>query len=251
MGNTGFERAVKARQAALHRAVGEELRRVRLDAGVSIRAVSQAAGLDPSHLARIEHGEREPSLDALAAIATALGHDASIRLFPSTGPWVRDHLQTRMIEGLLDIAHPRWIARLEVGVYRPVHGIIDLVLQDRAAADVVAAEAHSGLHAVEHQLRWAGQKADALPSARGWPWAGGTVEPRIGRLLLLRSTAATRSLAADLPHLFRAAYPVPSSDAWDAIVGDATPWPGAAILWVDVHGARTRILRGSPRGVPR
>lgn len=250
MGNTDFERAVKARQAALRRAVGEELRRVRLDAGVSIRAVSQAAGLDPSHLARIEHGGREPSLDALAAIATALGHDASIRLFPSTGPRVRDHLQTRMLEGLLDIAHPRWIPRLEVGVYRPVHGIIDLVLQDRAAADVVAAEAHSGLHAVEHQLRWAGLKADALPSARGWPWVDRPEEPRIGRLLLLRSTTATRSLAADLPQLFRSACPVDSGDAWDAITGDATPWPGAAILWVDVHGARTRVLRGRPRGVP-
>jgi Helix-turn-helix. len=249
MGITNFRRAVTERQNAVHRAVADELRRVRLDAGLSMRSVSSAAGLHPSHLVRIEVGEREPSLDALVALATALGHDVSIRLFPSTGPRVRDHLQTRMIEALLEVLHPRWHARLEVSVYRPARGVIDVVLHDAAANEVVAGEGHSGLRTVEHQLRWAGQKADSLPSARGWPWAD-TVEPRrIGRLLLLRSTAATRALATELPHLFRAAYPAPSRDAWDSLTTAGVPWPGAAILWVDVHGERTRILQGAPRGV--
>ena len=144
---------------------------MREDQGLSLRAVSRAAGYHHSHLSRIETGERDGSLDALAAFAAMMGHEVSVRLFPGTGPRVRDHLQVRMIEALLASLHPRWHARLEVAVYRPVRGVIDVVLQDRETSDLVAGESHSVLATVERQVRWAGQKADSLPSAAGWPWA--------------------------------------------------------------------------------
>jgi transcriptional regulator with XRE-family HTH domain len=249
MGSTEMERTIQARQRALRQAVGDELHRARRDVGVSRRSVSLAAGLDPSHLPRIERAEREPSLDSLVALATALGHDVSIRLFPSTGPRVHDRLQTLMIEALLEMLHPRWRSRLEVPVYRPVRGVIDVVLQDPAANDVVAGEAHSRLDTVEQQLRWATQKADALPSARGWPWSSAIDPPRIGRLLLLRSSSATRDLVSTLPASFRSAYPGASRDAYAALTFASAPWPGAAILWVDIQGVRTRVLQGAPRGV--
>ena len=95
-----------------------------------------------------------------------------------------------MIEALLTALHPRWTPHLEVAVYRPVRGVIDVVLQDRDTLDLVAGEAHSLLHTVEGQLRWAGQKADSLASATGWPWADAVETPRTGRLLLLRSCSA-------------------------------------------------------------
>ncbi len=81
------------------------------DQGLSARAVSGAAGYHHSHLPRIETGERDGSLDALAALAAAMGHEVSVRLFPTDGPRVRDHLQVRMIEALLASLHPRWHAR--------------------------------------------------------------------------------------------------------------------------------------------
>jgi transcriptional regulator with XRE-family HTH domain len=247
MGETQLQRRIRQHQRDVRAAVGEELRHVRLDANVSIRRLGQAIGVDPSHLARAEAGDRTLSLDALAAAAAGLGHDVSIRLFPANGPRVRDHLQVRMIEALLASLHARWIARLEVAVYRPVRGVIDLVLQDRERGDLVAGEGHSALHAVERQLRWAGQKADALPSATGWPWVDRPEPPAIGRLLILRSTAAMRELVATAPRTFEAAYPARTRDAVEALTGGTRPWPGDAIVWVAVDGSRTRLLPGPPR----
>jgi transcriptional regulator with XRE-family HTH domain len=225
------------------------VRRVRLDGNVSLRRLGQAIGVDPSHLARAETGDRSLSLDALAAAAAGLGHDVSVRLFPAIGPRVRDHLQVRMVEALLESLHPRWIARLEVAVHRPVRGVIDVVLQDRVRGDLVAAEVHSALHAVEQQLRWAGQKADALPSATGWPWIDRPEPPAISRLLILRSSVAMRGLVAAVPRTFAAAYPATTRAAIEALTGGTDPWPGDAVVWVNVDGAATRLLAGPPRGV--
>jgi hypothetical protein len=175
-----------------------------------------------------------------------MGHVVSVRLFPSTGPRVRDHLQVRMIEALLAVLHPRWHARLEVPVYRPARGVIDVLLHDAEQGDIVAGEGHSVLSAVERQLRWAALKCDSLPSADGWPF-GQPVEPRATRLLLLRSCAEMHDLVRALPATFRAAYPSDSRAAVDALTGSTTTWLGSAIVWADIRGAATRILEGPPR----
>ncbi len=248
MGETELRRSIHRRQRDVRLAVASELQRVRQDENISLRRLGDTVGIDPGHLSRVESGARAASLDALVAAAAGLGHDVSVRLFPATGPRVRDHVQARMIEAVLDALHPRWIARLEVAVYRPVRGVIDLVLQDRETGDLVAAEAHSALHAVERQLRWAGQKADALPSARGWPWSDRSEPPRIGRLLILRSCRALRELAATVPQTFATAYPASTAAAAKALTAGTTAWPGDAIMWVRLDGAATRLLHGSPRG---
>ena len=249
MGETSLQRDIRGRQRSVRVAVAAELERVRRDENVSLRRLGKAVGVDPSHLARVVTGDRSPSLDAIVAAATGLGHDVSIRLFPTTRPPVRDHIQARMIEALLEALHPRWVARLEVAVYQPVRGVIDVVLQDRASGDIVAAEAHSALHAVERQLRWAGQKADALPSARGWPWSDRPEPPRIGHLLILRSSRAMRDLVATVPRTFATAYPARTSAATDALTSGSAPWPGDAIVWIQVDGAATRLMDGPPRGI--
>jgi len=249
MGSTLLERTIAERQRLLQQAIAGELHRVRLDEGLSLRQVAGAAGLHHSHLPRIEAGKRQASLDTLVALATAMGHDVSIRLYPGSGPRVRDHIQVRMIEALLASLHPRWVARLEVAVYTPVRGVIDVVLQDREQGDLVAGEGHSALNSVERQLRWAGQKADALESARGWPWSDRQDRPAVGRLLLLRSTAAMRSLVQAVPMTFGTAYPARTADAVEALTSAGRRWPGHAIVWVQVDGAATRLLAGSPRGV--
>lgn len=132
---------------------------------------------------------------------------------------------------------------------KPARGVIDVVLTHRRTSDVVATEIQGQLSRVEQQLRWAGQKADSLPSAADWPWTDGP--PRISRLLVLRSTATNRALVRDLPHLFRAAYPVPEADAWQALISRDVPWSGDTLLWAEVAGGRARILDGAPRGSGR
>lgn len=248
MARSELERVIDERVRRFRRATGEQLRELRLEAGLSIRGVATAAGIHPSHLLRIEREERLPSMQALVALAAVLGCEPSLRLFPAAGPRIRDHVQARMIEALLAILHAAWIARLEVAVFRPVRGVIDVVLQHRETHELVAGEGHSQLRAVEHQLRRAAEKADALPSARGWPWADTVASPPVSRLLLLRNTASSRDLVRTLPTTFAAAYPSRGRDAFDALTGGG-PWPGPAVLWVNVDGARTRVLPGLPRGL--
>jgi hypothetical protein len=217
VGETRLQRHIREQQAAQRRSLAQEVARTLEVEGLSLRA---------------------------------LGYDVSVRLFESTGPRVRDHIQARMLEALLAVLHARWLARLEVAVYRPVRGVIDLMLQDRETRDLVAGEAHGELRTVERQLRWAGQKADALPSAAGWPWSDAPAAPRTGRLPLLRSSAANHGLVATLPDLLRAAYPAPTEDAVAALRAGDRAWLGAATVWVDVDGARSRVLNGVPRAIP-
>lgn len=247
MGETAIEQRIRDQQRALRRALAKELRRVLDTEGVSLRALGAAIGVEPSHLSRVLGETRAISHDTLVAVATGLGYDVSIRLFESDGPRVRDRIQVQMIEALLAALHPRWMALLEVAVYRPVRGVIDVVLQDRETSDLVAGEGHGELRSVEQQLRWAGQKADALPSATGYPWADGPVPPPAGRLLLLRSCAANHRLVSSLPATFRAAYPDSTEAAVAALRQGNRPWPGAAILWVNVDGAETRLMGSVPR----
>ncbi|HEY5628019.1 MAG TPA: helix-turn-helix transcriptional regulator [Candidatus Limnocylindrales bacterium] len=200
-------------------------------------------------LSRIEAGTDTPTVATLVAIATALGMEPSIKLFPATGPRVHDRVSAPITDALLGVAHPRWSRRLEVAVTRPDRGVIDVVLTDADAGDVVATEIQGQLRRVEQQLRWAGQKADSLPSASGWPW--GVRRPTIARLLVLRSTAETRALVRSLPELFRAAYPVSEEDAWRALTSAGGRWPGNAMLWAEATGRSARILDGPPRASGR
>ena len=81
---------------------------MRLDAGLSQRRLAAMASIDHGFLSLIERGLREPSLAVLVAIATALGGDVSLRLFPGTGPRLRDPIQARITEALVRILDARW-----------------------------------------------------------------------------------------------------------------------------------------------
>jgi hypothetical protein len=152
-----------------------------------------------------------------------------------------------MVRALLEVLDDHWRPRLEVPVYRPVRGVIDLVLEDARGGSVVAGEAHSELRRLEQQLRWSRAKADALGMARSA--SGGDETPTtVGRLLLLRSTARTRATVAQYGDLVAAAYPARSMDAYAALTGDA-PWPGDALLWCRVEDGHATVLERPPRGI--
>ena len=223
------------RSRALRLRVGTEIRGLRDDAGLSLRRLATAAGIDDAYLGQIERGEREPSLTVLVAIATALGGDASVRLYPGTGPRLRDPIQSRIVEAIIRQADPRWIRRVEVVVHRPVRGVIDLVLHDLTESTWIAFEIHSELRRLEQQLRWANEKAAALPSSEVWA-SGTTIQPTIHRVLVLRRTRANRAIATRFAATIAAAYPALPGDAHRALTRPALPWPGSAFLWASVTG---------------
>lgn len=215
---------------------------MREDAGISQARLAAAAGISPSHLCEIERGSVEASLEVMAALCEALGGRLRLRIEPGMGPAIRDHLQAAMVEALLQAIHPRWARFPEVAVRRPVRGFIDLVLADREANLLVAVEVHSQLRRLEQQLRWANEKAEAL---RGLPelaprGALGAV-PTISRLLVLRSTRATRGVADAHQYLLSSAYPAGQREVMASLAGDA-PWPAAGIIWMVIEDGQARVI---------
>lgn len=247
MGETRLQRDAAWRAIEIRRAVGRSIRQLREDAGLSLSAVASAAGIDRTFLRRLELGERGASVRTLATVLAVLGADLSIKGFPTTGPRIHDRFQAPMVEGLLRVLHRRWVRTPEVPVLRPARGVIDLVIADPAEPVVVGAEFQSELRRLEQQVRWHREKESSLPSADLWS----RVDPATttSRLLVLRSTAATRELARTYEATLGAAYPARTPDVTAALTGPGRRWPGPGIAWMRVEGARAELLDGPPRGV--
>jgi len=233
-------RELARRRRDLRHWVGRQIREARIDAGVRPGELAACAGITRGYLWKIEAGEARPSLDILAGLGGCLGSELSVRLFPGAGPRLRDRFQAPMIEGLLRLIHPNWKSRPEVPV-PAARGVIDLVLTRGSDRCTVACECHSELRRLELALRRASEKAEAL----GPQFEGG---PAPSRLLLLRSTEATRDLARAYEATLAASFPARTTEAIAALRTDA-PWPGPAIVWARVAAGRAEILDGPPRGV--
>ena len=246
MSATRIQLAASRRATDVTRSLAEDLRRLREDAGVSQRALARAAGIDQSLISRLEAGLVRPSLDTCSSLATALGVDVSLRLFPNSGPAIRDRHQARIVEAVVAMAGRNWESSPEIGVRQPVRGWIDLVLVDRGAGLVVAVEVQSNIARLEQLLRWAGAKADALPSARSWPFGmRAEAPPDISRALIVRSTAGNRAVAASFDATLRASCP---GDRWQAIASlkGRAVWPGAAVLWATTSDDGRTVLHAEP-----
>ena len=240
-----IDRQVQARLRRTERTIGEDLERLRIDAAATKADVARVAGLDRSFYGRMESGRAHPSLESLLAAAAATGADVSVRLYSGRGPRLTDRHAARMIEAMLRELAPVWRPHLEVGVTRPVRGFIDAVFERRDEPLFVVAEFESALPRLEQQIRWAGEKAAAIGSS---DLVGPGPIPAVSRLLVLRSTEATRSVAREFETTLRTAYPAISREAV-ASLRTGSPWPGNAIVWVRIEGGRVEIIDGPPRGV--
>ena len=240
-----ISRAIQRRLRELTRSIGADVRQIRSEVGASQGIVAREAGIDRSHLTRIESGLAHPSLESLIAIATAMGADVSVRLYPGRGPKLADRHSARMIERTLRDLAPVWRPHLEVHVIRPVRAYIDVVFERRDTPLLVATEYESILPRLEQQIRWASEKAAAIASS---DLVGSGPVPEVSRLLVLRSTERTRDLARTFESIMRSAYPARTRDAVDALRTGA-PWPGASIVWIRIDGDRVELLDGPPRGV--
>lgn len=250
---TSLQTDVGRRASSARRAIGEQVLRLRSDAGISQSRLGRAAGVDQGYVSRLEAGLVEPSIAVMVAIGDVLGADLSIRLYPTTGPRIPDDSQAAMAQTLISAAHPRWKRLVEVAVRRPARGSIDIVFADPETGEIVATEIQSDLRRLEQQVRWAADKAGSLPSSDVWPFISGGFNPGlhspgIQRLLVLRSTVRTRSLARRFEAVLQAAYPARTAEVVEAIVGD-TPWPGHGIAWCRVERGVATLLTGPPRGV--
>ena len=233
------------RAVAVARTLADDLRRLREDAGVSQRALARASGIDQSVISRAEAGLESPGIQTYALLAAALGADLSARLYPNAGPAIRDRHQARIIEALVQGLHARSRVWPEVGVRQPVRGWIDAVLVDADPRLAVATEVESSLSRLEQAIRWSTAKAEALDSSRAWPFGISGERPMVDRLLVVRSTRATRDVAATFAATLHAAYP---GDPWQALAAlrGPTRWPGPTLLWAVERRSGTVVLVAEP-----
>ena len=243
-----IERDAPRHAVEARRAFGQEVRRLREDGGISQQRLAEAIGISQSYLSRIEAGRVKPTAETQAAIAIALGAQLEMRLRVGTGSPIRDHIQARIVETLLRVAHPRWGRLVEVPVHRPVRGSIDVVLYDPTAGIVIATEVQSQIRRLEQQLRWSNEKARAILPSGAIPQAGAAT-PDVSQLLVIRSTRTNREIVATYASTIRTAFPASAELAHRAITTNEGTWPGAALLWATVEGSTVRILDGPPRGL--
>lgn len=221
--------------------ISDELLRLRLDAGISLRELSDATGIDIAHLSRIGRGLAQPSLEVLERITVALGADLSMRFYTDAGPRIHDRYQAPMIEALLVPLDRIWTPRLEVVVPGNRRGVADIVLIHRTDRRLVVGEVQSQFRRIEHQLRWMAEKAAAFASAAG-------NGQQVSRLLVVRSTEATRDVARRYAATLSTAYPARSIDVVDSLTSGA-PWPGDGIAWMRLERGVAELLPRPPRGV--
>lgn len=233
------ERAAVRTARTTRARLAEDLDRLCDDAGMSHAALARGSGVSASFLARILAGTAYPSIETYARLAAALGADLSSRLYPNTGPHLRDRLSVPILETLLESLHPRWHAFTEVRVRRPGRGWIDVVLHEDREGVVVAGEVQSTLNRIEQLIRWSGEKAASLPSWERWPHLSSP--PAISRLLIVRWTRATRDAGRAAQRQLRLAYPAHPDDAIAALTG-TTAWPGPAVVWARAEGGGVRLV---------
>jgi len=215
----------------------DALRQLIADSGVSQRLLADVSGVSQGYISDLLAGTERPTIEAYHRLAAALGADLALRLYPNTGPDLRDRWQARMLEEVIRVHHPRWEPHLEVNVMRPARGSIDLLLHEGRARLAVATELQSELRRLEQLIRWQAAKAESLPTWPGWARLGD--EPAISRLMIVRRTRATRAAATEFAGQLRVAYPAHPDDAVAALTGSGL-WPGPALAWmvVDARGAR-------------
>ncbi len=239
MGETILESLDPRARASRADRSARSCKRVRLEAGLSIRELGAGDRVDPGHL-RGRAWHSGDSAGRTRRRGCSVGHDASVRCFPSSGPRVRDHHQVRMIEALLGMPIRAGSARLEVPVYRPVHGVIDVVLDDARRPAVIVRRGPQ--RAARRSMRRSAGRARRRTRSRR-PTAGrGAIgrDPERSRLLLLRDTAANARHSCGS-----------AADVRVGVSGLVPPRPSrrssgtrsmagrSAIVWVHIDGSRT------------
>ena len=139
---------------------GEELREIRLRAGVSQSAVAQTIDVSRSVICRIEQGDPNVSARIRARVAAALGAEFRIAVYPSNAPLIHDAAHARLVEAVLRRCHPTWRATVEAPVPGPGRRSTDIRLDRRN--DVVLMEVETRIGAFEAILREVAEKRRAV-----------------------------------------------------------------------------------------
>jgi transcriptional regulator with XRE-family HTH domain len=212
---------------------GEEVREIRLRAGLSQAALARAIGVARSVICQMEQGDPNVSARIRARAVAALGADFRIAVFPSGAPLIHDAAHARIVEAILRRCHPSWHPTLEAPVPGPGRRSTDIRLV--RGDDVVLMEVETHVRALEAIIREGSDKRSAQASV-----ADGR---RIHVVLVLPPTRHHRALVSAHPSIIAAAYPAADPELAGALALPDREWPGDGILWAPESTTRTKDTR--------
>jgi len=206
----------------------EELRALRLRAGLSQAAVARNIGVARSLVSRLERGDPGIALRTRFRIATVLGADLRLAAFAGSGLLIRDSVQAGIIEGLLATAATTWRPTVEASIPGPGRRSVDLRLD--GPSDIVLIEVETRIGSLEEIIRELHSKRQAL--AEEQQAEGGPTRRPIHVVLALPATRHHQLIVAAHPKTISTAFPIPSRALARALATGTSPWPGDGILWI-------------------
>jgi len=196
----------RSRASELTRRFGAELRRARTAAGLTQVQLARLAGVSQSVVSRAERADRRIEWSTACALASATGHELSLRLYPADGVRLRDRGQVDAVQAILTDAHPSWQPTIEQPVGRYDRRAADLVL--RGPHETIHIEVERALVDLQAQLRAAQLKRSALVEQFGHA---------VRLVIAVPGTRRSRRLVDDLLPTFSRALPAGSRAVWASI----------------------------------
>jgi transcriptional regulator with XRE-family HTH domain len=202
------------------RAAGEEFKRARTGSGLSQLAVAEAVGISRPTYGRLERGIASGvPVERIAAIASVLGLEASLRLFPNGDP-IHDRAHVALLERLHARCHRSLVWRTEVPL--PVAG-------DLRAWDALI----RGTHPVTANQWRVGVEAETRPNDVQALDRRLALKERDGgadwTILLLLASRHNRSLLAAHGSVIRTRFPLEGRRALE-LLGAGAPLGSNALI---------------------
>jgi transcriptional regulator with XRE-family HTH domain len=210
---------------------GEEIREIRLRAGVSQAALARAVGVSRSVVCRMEQGDPDVSARIRARAVSALGGDFRIAVYPGGAPLIHDAAHAALVEAVLRQLDPSWHPTVEAAVPGPGRRSTDLRL-DRDD-EIVLMEVETHVRALEAVIREGAAKRAAVAE-------GARAGRRINIVLVLPPTRHHLALVRDHPGIVAAAFPAPHVALAGALTDPHSEWPGDGILWMSTRREPSR-----------
>jgi transcriptional regulator with XRE-family HTH domain len=208
---------------------GEEIRAIRLRAGVSQAGLARSIGVARSVICRLEQGDPAVSARIRAHAVAALGGDFRIAAYRDGAPLIHDAAHARIVESVLRLCDLSWHRTVEAPVPGPGRRSTDIRL-DRGD-ETVLMEVETRVGALEAIIRECAEKRMAV---------AGTVRAgqRVHVLLVLPSTRHHRAIVTAHPGIVAAAFPASAAAMAQALANPDVEWPGDGILWMTAQGRR-------------
>jgi transcriptional regulator with XRE-family HTH domain len=193
--------------------LGRELRRTRVSHGLSQQAVAAASGVQQAEVSRIEAGRRPgATIRTLARLATAVGLELSVRLYPAGEP-IRDKAHIALLARFRQAIGESWTWAAEVPLSIPGDKRAwDRIL--RGAGVVIGVEAETRPTDLQEVQRRIGLKKR---------------DGQVDRVVLVLANTEWNRRLVRLNDL-EGAFPIPGRVALKQLAGGRDPGGDAAIL---------------------